>query len=94
MQDVEKEFIETMAAQLPPVIARRAVGKYLGDVITPKTLSNADGAGTGPEIAYRIGRTIVYRTDTLLEWIVSRYGVQRLAHLNDLEAVDYAQHRA
>ena len=49
-----------------------------------QTLNNADSAGVGPEVAYRVGRKVVYKTDSLLSWIVDRYGVKRIANLKTL----------
>jgi len=41
--------------KLPPVIAQKEVPRFLGGVVSSQTLSNADAAGEGPEIAYRLG---------------------------------------
>ncbi|GAB7081873.1 hypothetical protein [Megalodesulfovibrio paquesii] len=80
----ELEFIHTLTNNLPPIIARKEVGKFLGGIIAPQTLSNADAAGEGPEVAYRVGRSVAYRTESLVKWIVERYGVVRLANLKTL----------
>ncbi len=80
----EQEYIDFMSASLPPIIARKAVKEFLGGIVCAKTLSNADYSGTGPEIAYQIGRHVAYKTDSLLAWVVKHYGVQRKIHLNDL----------
>lgn len=47
----EEEFISTLVSSLPPVIARKEVKRYLGGMIAPQTLCNADSAGVGPEVA-------------------------------------------
>lgn len=75
---VENEFVQTFVESLPPYIARKQIEKCLGGVIANQSLSNADTAGEGPEIAYRVGRNIVYNTETLLVWIVNRYGVEKV----------------
>lgn len=59
----EKEFMNTLISNLPPVIARKEVSRFLGGVVATQTLSNADSAGMGPEIAYRVGR--VYLSDQI-----------------------------
>lgn len=69
------ELIEKMKEVLPPVIARKHVIKFLGGMVAPKTLANADMAGEGPKNAHRVGGTVVYPTDSLLDWIVIRFGV-------------------
>ena len=80
----EKEFIALLKPGLPPIIARREVERFLGGVVTGKTLKNADSAGDGPVAAYRIGRGVAYETNSLLEWVVLRLGVVRLAHIKNL----------
>jgi len=80
----EQEFISTLTANLPPVIARKEVGKFLGGVVAPQTLSNADSVGLGPEVAYRVGRAVAYRTESLVRWVVERFGVARIANLKSL----------
>lgn len=80
----EEEFISTLVSGLPPVIARKEVKRYLGGMIASQTLCNADSAGVGPEVAYRVGRVVTYRTESLVRWIVERFGVVRLASLKTL----------
>jgi hypothetical protein len=67
-----------LAENLPPVIARKKVSRFLGGVIAPQTLYNADHKGEGPEVAYMIGRSVAYFTIPLLEWIVKNPGVTKL----------------
>ncbi len=81
---VEQDFINTLVASLPPVIARKDVRRFLGGVVSPQTLSNADAAGVGPAVAYRVGRTVIYRTESLAKWVVERFGVVRIANLKTL----------
>jgi len=82
LTDEEREFVQTLAENLPPVIARKKVNRFLGGVVAPQTLCNADHKGEGPEVAYMIGRSVVYSTIPLLEWIVKNLGVTKLARLN------------
>jgi len=81
---VEEEFVTTLVSALPPVIARKEASRYLGGVIASQTLSNADSAGEGPAVAYRVGRAVTYRTEALVRWIVSRYGVIRIESIKTL----------
>lgn len=80
----EEEFISTLVSSLPPVIARKEVNRYLGGMVASQTLSNADCAGMGPEVAYRVGRTIAYRTESSVRWVVDRFGVVKVAGLKSL----------
>ena len=78
LTETEHEFVQAFIESLPPYIARKQIGKCLGGVIANQSLSNADTAGEGPEIAYKVGRNIVYNTETLLVWIAKRYGVEKI----------------
>lgn len=82
LSDDEKEFIQYMLENLPPVIGRSQVERVLPGLVKAQTLAQADSAGLGPEVAWRIGRKVSYRTDSLLLWIVGRFGVVRLITLN------------
>lgn len=75
---IEKKFVQTLLANLPTVIARKEVTRFLGGIVAPQTLSNADAAGEGPEDAFRVGNSVVYRTESLVRWIVDHFGVDQL----------------
>lgn len=78
LTDDEKDFIQYMGKALPPVIGRAEVARFLPGLIKPQTLAHADSAGLGPEVAWKVGRKVAYRTDSLLLWLVGRCGVSRL----------------
>lgn len=81
----EQEFIQTLTTALPPVIARKEVSHFLGGIVSPHTVKNADIAGTGPEVAWRVGRKVAYKTESLLLWIVGLPGgISRLQNLKTL----------
>ena len=77
----EKEFVDAMLDKLPPVIARHQVDRCL---VSPFTVKNADLAGTGPEVAWRVGNKVAYKTDSLVGWLVQTMGVKRIQNLNSL----------
>ena len=77
----EQEFVTTLTSVLPPVIARKEVIRFLGGLVAPKTLANADDSGDGPEVAYKVGRSVAYRTDSLVVWVVFKFGVARIPHV-------------
>ena len=57
--------------------------RFLPGLVKPQTLAHADSAGLGPEVAWKIGRKVAYRTDSLLLWLVGRFGgVSRLVDAN------------
>jgi hypothetical protein len=70
LTDDEKDFIQYMTKALPPVISRAEVDRFLPGLVKPQTLAQADSAGLGPEVAWKIGRKVAYRTDSLLLWSV------------------------
>ena len=80
----EKEFVDAMLDKLPAVIARRQVDRFLGGLVSPFTVKNADLAGTGPEVAWRVGNKVAYKTDSLVGWLVQTMGVKRIQNLNSL----------
>ena len=80
----EKEFVDAMLDKLPPVIARHQVDRFLVGLVSPFTVKNADLAGTGPEVAWRVGNKVAYKTDSLVGWLVQTMGVKRIQNLNSL----------
>ena len=83
LSDEEKNFIQYLSAALPPIIGRAEVDRFLPGLVKPQTLAHADSAGLGPEVAWKIGRKVAYRTDSLLLWLVGRFGgVSRLVEVD------------
>lgn len=63
--------LTTLADKLPPIISRNKIDKYLGGIITAKTLANLDSLGEGPP-RIKIGRNVGYPTLTFLSWLQGR----------------------
>ena len=81
----EEEFRQLLLGSLPPVIARKDVERQLGGIVTMKTMCNADTSGHGPMGAYRLGRSVVYPTAALVDWLIQRMGVERFrANITEL----------
>lgn len=80
----EKEFVDVMLDRLPPVIARHQIDRFLGGLVSPFTIKNADLAGTGPEVAWRVGHKVAYKTESLVNWLVRTMGVKRIQNINSL----------
>lgn len=67
------------------MIAREEVASRLGGMVAYKTLANYDGKGQGPEVAFTVGRKVVYKTESLLTWMVTTFGIKRIVNnLNHL----------
>lgn len=84
MTEDEKNFAETLLDKLPPIIARHQVDHFLGGIISPYTIKNADLAGTGPEIAWRVGTRVAYKAESLVGWLVANHNVKRMINLRVL----------
>lgn len=77
----KREFLEALGFELPLYIARSDVERLLGGIVTGKTLANADARGNGPEVAYVVGRKVVYTRTALLDWLAANFTVVRLANV-------------
>lgn len=77
----KREFLEALGFELPLYIARSDVERLLGGIVTGKTLANADARGNGPEVAYVVGRKVVYTRAALLDWLAANFTVVRLANV-------------
>jgi hypothetical protein len=80
----EREFVTTALQGLPPVIARHEVSHYLGGLVSPNSMRNSDLEGDGPEVAWRVGKKIAYKTESLILWIVQNKGVERVKNTRSL----------
>lgn len=69
---IRLKHLKHLLAQLPPVIARKSTGRIFGGAVSPGTLANDDSRGKGPRGRFKIGRTVVYPTIFLLEWMEKR----------------------
>lgn len=63
--------LSELNSKLPPIISRDHIEKYLGGIISSKTLANLDSLGKGPK-RMRVGRKVAYMTEDLLEWLEER----------------------
>lgn len=81
----KQELLDALAGELPPFIARADVERHLGGMVSGKTLSNADARGDGPEVAYAVGRKIVYSRQALLDWLAANFAIVRLASVKRAE---------
>jgi len=63
-------MIKTMETiDLPAMVSRQQAADWLG--ITPQALSQLNTRGQGPRYV-RVGRSVRYRREDLLEWVESR----------------------
>lgn len=76
MADLTPEAVEMrkrLLAELPPVIARRHVGTFLGGLISSESMANYDARREGPKNAMSIGDSVAYYREELVDWLLSRW---------------------
>jgi hypothetical protein len=77
------DLVRCWEAQLPPVIARKEVGWFLGGIITTGCLAKEDSRGKGPMGRVAIGSCVAYHTRNLLVWLVQSRGMEQLRSVGD-----------
>lgn len=65
-------IINDLEKSLPPVFARKEVGRLTGGLVAPHTLANADAKGSGPAGRILIGRHTAYNREFFLAWLRER----------------------
>lgn len=65
------DFFETLVRELPSLLTRKDIGRFLGTLISPRYLANLDCNGKGPART-RIGQKVVYRREDIIEWLRNR----------------------
>ena len=68
------DLFSRMIDSLPPIMSRKDIGKFLGNIISPAYLRNLDCEGKGIR-RFRIGRTIFYETKDVIDFLNNRIKV-------------------
>lgn len=69
---IPSTLFDRLSAELPPIVARAAVPRLLGGLISAGSLANEDSAGTGPAGRFYLGKKAAYGRDELLSWLRER----------------------
>lgn len=69
MQQYRKELLE----KLPPVVTRKQALDAVGNIYSPRTLSNMESRNEGPKAKLRIGRQVAYNRDDFVDFIMSKF---------------------
>lgn len=70
---MEKLKISTLCGELPQYLTRSQVARYLpGLGLSPSHLANLASKGEGPHYLKISGKTVIYETEKLLEWLDNR----------------------
>ncbi len=64
-------FFKNLLTELPPIIPRKELPKYLGNLLSVGYMANLDSAGQGPD-SRRIGGHVVYERDSFVTWLKAR----------------------
>ena len=67
----EDEFFKGLQEKLPPVFTGKLASEMIGGLYTPRSLSNLDAAGKGPELKVMSGKSVLYEKDSFLTWLKS-----------------------
>lgn len=70
-----EEMRKRLLAELPPVIARKQVGLFLGGLVTTESMSNYDARREGPKNAMSVGDSVAYYREELVDWLLTRWAV-------------------
>lgn len=66
----KKAQLAKLEKNLPPVVARKDIDKYLGGLISSGYLANLDSEGVGPEsIKSKSQRRVAYLREDLIAWL-------------------------
>jgi len=67
-----KDIFDQMAARWPSeVVARTAIKRFTGEMISGKYIANLDSEGKGP-VRITIGRKVGYPVKELVDWLRGR----------------------
>lgn len=69
---ISQNLFDRLSAELPPVVARAAVPRLLGGLVSAGTLANEDSAGTGPAGRFYLGKKAAYEREALVNWLRER----------------------
>jgi hypothetical protein len=70
MYEAEYEkVIDEMEKNLKQIVTRRDLSEALGGLVAYRTWANRDSLGTGPEVKIKIGRTVGYPKQAVMDWL-------------------------
>lgn len=79
--ELDKEELRSLLEhELPPIVARAEVSKYLGGYYSSGTLANEDSRGTGPKHPiYGEGGKVAYMKPHFIDWVLSKTTIKKIA---------------
>lgn len=71
--ELARDIVKKSAETWPTLyVVRKAIDKFSGGLLHPRTMANFDSLGTGPKGAFRIGKQIAYPVSSVVDWLVER----------------------
>lgn len=74
MQEGKNSILEELRREMPALISRVDVSKYLGGLLKPGYLAQLYSKGKGPERIH-VGRKVCYERESFLRWLESRTSI-------------------
>ena len=65
-------FAAELRKTLPPTLARKDIEKHLGGIISADYMRSLDSQGRGPEDSFKIGKTVCYSRESIIQWLIKR----------------------
>ena len=83
---IPQTLFDRLSTELPPIVARAAVPRLLGGLVSAGTLANEDSAGTGPAGRFYLGKKAAYEREALVAWLRERLSAAKKAKPGRREA--------
>jgi len=68
----QKDSLALLEENLPPIIPRHHIRKFLGNLYSPGYMANLDCLGRGPKDRFIVGKKVCYTRAALIEWLRER----------------------
>lgn len=67
-----EQYRQTLLDKLPPIVTRRQGLDAIGNLYSPRTLSNMESRKEGPRSKLRIGRQVAYSREDFVDFIIGK----------------------
>lgn len=68
MQEYRKDLLD----KLPPIVTRKQALEAVGNLYSPRTLSNMESRREGPKAKIKIGRQVAYEREVFVDFIMNK----------------------
>ena len=74
---MKRDFSELAENWPSPIVARKEISRFSGGLLHPRTMANLDSKGEGPKGRIKMGRTVGYFVDSLIDFMNARAGIEK-----------------